>query len=267
MFKLKNRGWILILVMVPFMMSCASYFKRKTCEKTNWFAHGEKVALSGKRIDADPFVSECKQVEAQINEMDLDLGFKKGMATYCTDQGAYETGRKGLKLSLDLCEDNRWPRLKSHHQKGVVEFCQPSNGYAQGAKGWEYNHICPKELEKGFLVKYHGGLRVYYNGEISDRRERLSEMDRKIMALQLEKSDLRNQLTRLESSINFRRHSRSVGQNQISPETPEETQMKSDLESRISDKDYQISRLHREKESASREITELRRKLRAVPQS
>lgn len=266
--KMAGKFRILILILVtPWLFSCASYFKRKTCEKTNWFAHGEKIALSGKRIDADGFVNECKRVEAEINEMDLDLGFKKGMATYCTAQGAYETGLKGQKFTFDMCADNLWKKLEARHKKGVQDFCVAENGYKQGAKGWEYNNICPKKLERAFLVKYYKGRRVYLRGEIEDRRERRRELDKKVMNLRLEKSGLNTQLTRVEASINFRRHSRSQVPGQVAPETPEETRMKEDLRSQIRNKQYQIDGSKRESEKLQKEITELKRKLRAVPRN
>ena len=53
----------LVIVFFSFsLVSCSSWFKRRECNKTNWFTHGEKVAMSGKRLDEDSFINECRKV-------------------------------------------------------------------------------------------------------------------------------------------------------------------------------------------------------------
>ena len=65
----------LLIVLCLGSVSCASYFTKRDCNKTNWFAHGQKVALRGQRVDADDYVKQCERVEANINYADMDLGF------------------------------------------------------------------------------------------------------------------------------------------------------------------------------------------------
>ena len=95
---------ILTVVIVLSTAGCASYFKRKECEKTNWFEHGQKVAMSGKRMDADPFVKECRKVEAEFSFTDLDNGFKSGMAKYCTGDNVFLVGKAGKPFSYEMCD-------------------------------------------------------------------------------------------------------------------------------------------------------------------
>ena len=55
---------------------------------------------------------------------------------------AYETGRKGQKLSKDLCDGPGWRKLVAQHQKGVRAYCDPNNGMSAGGTGEKYNYIC-----------------------------------------------------------------------------------------------------------------------------
>ena len=41
--------FILLFLSALSLASCSSYFKRKTCESTNWFEYGQSVALEGRR--------------------------------------------------------------------------------------------------------------------------------------------------------------------------------------------------------------------------
>ena len=77
------------------LVACASYMTRKSCEATNWFDYGKKVALDGRRLSGDDFIQQCYKAEGEVAESDLDKGFKTGMAMYCQPDTAYQTGRGG----------------------------------------------------------------------------------------------------------------------------------------------------------------------------
>jgi len=44
---------------------------------------------------------------------------------------------------------------------GLLEYCNPRNGYWLGTKGALYNGVCPKNLEGPFIVAYQQGKNVY----------------------------------------------------------------------------------------------------------
>jgi len=44
---------------------------------------------------------------------------------------------------------------------GLVEYCNPHNGYWLGTKGVVYGGVCPKNLEGPFIVAYQQGKNVY----------------------------------------------------------------------------------------------------------
>ncbi|HEY1079150.1 MAG TPA: DUF2799 domain-containing protein, partial [Bdellovibrio sp.] len=78
---------IFALILALSTTGCANYFIKKDCESTNWFEHGQKVAQSGKWLNADKKVMDCRRVEAEIQESQLDQGFKSGVQKYCNNDG------------------------------------------------------------------------------------------------------------------------------------------------------------------------------------
>lgn len=176
---------VLVLVSLSFS-SCAHYMTRKTCEATNWFDYGQNVALEGRRLTGDQFLSECYKAEAEIAESDLDRGFKAGMAKYCEPEQAYQTGRNGNFFSEEMCTGQGLSQLKLRHTSGVLDYCKRENGYNAGASGKTYNKICPSDLEKAFLPEYNRG-RIRYLGTLkSQNAQQISEHSREISRIQSE---------------------------------------------------------------------------------
>lgn len=192
------------------LTGCASYFKRKSCEQINWFEHGKKVALSGQWLNSDSTVSECRKVEAEISESQLDQGFKAGMSKYCSKEQAYQTGKLGDFFSRDLCEGPQINVLLNEHKKGVKDYCAKSNGQQAGASGKKYQNICPKDMETAFLVEYRKGRKRYVQTMIETRQEEIRDNEVKINSLrgpllykQGRLSAMKNEKSNLETQKNF----------------------------------------------------------------
>lgn len=246
----------LILGLFAFNLSgCASYFTRKACEKTNWYQHGYDVAMAGKRLDADGFIKQCRQAKADINDMDLDVGFKAGMAKYCTLDNIYEVGKAGHQMSYDLCDGESQKKMRERFTAGVRVFCQESNGYHVGSSGQVYENVCPKDLETAWLKEYRRGRKTYLNEQIGQK-----ENERRGLESQI--SDLENQQARLQrqqtSLLNARivRHDRIfdpktgtfVDQTQELPD-PHAAGERQELEQQMSDIRWRIQQ-NRNKEDA-----------------
>lgn len=167
---------------------CSSYFKRKDCEKTNWFEYGQKVAMSGKRLSGDQFVGECRKVEAEINEVDLDRGFKQGMSQYCQPTQVFALGKSGDFFSADMCDGENPRALSERHKAGVLEYCKKTNGYAAGAVGKVYNGICPKDLEGAFLPEFRRGRKKYLAILVIENEKRIGDIDREISTLESQRN-------------------------------------------------------------------------------
>lgn len=191
--------WALLVLLSLNLFSCASYFKRQTCESTNWFDYGQKVALEGRRLTGDAFIVECQKADADISESALDQGFKAGMEIYCTPEGIYKVGREGNFFNTEMCAGNGLNTLKARHNAGVLEYCQKANGYSAGTVGNPYNKICPTSLERDFLPEFNRGRLKYINTMISQNQTQISELERKAATAQSQLTYKRATLTAMQS--------------------------------------------------------------------
>ena len=178
------------LLVLLILVSCSSYQKRKECEKVNWFEHGFDVAMSGKRLNGDTEVLECRRVEAKIDEGQLDVGFKAGMEKYCQEDVVLAQGKRGEFFSPDFCAPAKHEKLRALHLSGVKQFCKKSNGVTAGSSGYVYNQICPENLEKDFLPEYRKGRKKFLSVQIQEKTNRRIQAQREIENLEESKRSL-----------------------------------------------------------------------------
>ncbi|CAN5656051.1 hypothetical protein BH10BDE1_BH10BDE1_26920 [soil metagenome] len=184
---MKHKTSILFMALTILLIAqtgCSSYFKRQDCEATNWYEYGKKVALTGRRLSGDQFVVDCRRVEAEIREADLDRGFKEGMDRYCDASQVFNLGKSGEFFSAEMCDGANLRQLQERHKVGVVEYCQKSNGYTAGAGGKDYNKICPKELERAFLPEFNRGRKKYLTVVVLQIDGQVNNLDREILSLE-----------------------------------------------------------------------------------
>lgn len=185
---------VLFSVAAVNLMGCSSYFKRKECEAKNWYQYGFDLAMKGQRINNDDFVMECRKAEAEIQESQLDTGFKAGMSNYCKSEVVFQTGRSGEFLNLDLCDPGQSRSLRARHAEGVKGFCDARNAYQVGASGKVYNKICPPELEKAFVPEYQRGRKRYLQAMISETQGKTNDLERRTRESERETRNLQMQL-------------------------------------------------------------------------
>ncbi len=186
---------ILLFFLIFNLVACASYFKRKECESTNWFNYGQSVALEGRRLTGDQFISECNQAEADVRESDLDRGFKSGMQKYCEPETVFQIGKNGNFFSSEMCTGQGLNVLHAQHRVGVIEYCQKSNAYSAGTKGKAYNKICPANLETSFLPEFNRGRKRYLGAVLAENQKMMDKLDHELASLQ---SDLRFKTSELQ---------------------------------------------------------------------
>lgn len=225
---------ILFLILgSTFLSSCASYFTRKDCESRNWFDYGFQIAMSGKRLNGDQYLSECRKVDAQIQESQLDLGFKSGMSNYCKADIVFATGKKGQFFNSDFCDPGQMKMLTAKHAEGVQAFCEPTSGFTFGSSGGTYNQICPKEKEDAFMKEYRKGRKKFLTASINENQSRINKINSDLSASTNRKFALENDLKIIETVQLVRPHAASANPNEVDPAE----QKKRDLRSKISQED------------------------------
>ena len=245
-------------------MGCASYFKRKECEKTNWFEHGQKVAMSGKRLDADPFVKECRKVEAEFSFTELDTGFKSGMAKYCTGDNVFQVGKAGKPFSYEMCDGESEKKMRARYTEGLRIFCTPGNAFRFGSSGGVYENVCPKNEEDEWLTEYRKGRKIWLKAVIEEKTREVARMDTEIQSLERQRSTLTYQQSALSS-----RKSRTVKRiydpvtrtyrEEVNEAQDDQTKQRQDqLGSEISNVNYQISSKRKAQTELNNELSKLR---------
>lgn len=165
--------------------SCASYFIRKDCESKNWYQVGEDIAMRGDRVSNDDFVNKCRKADAEISESKLDQGFKAGMSRYCQADTAFQTGKSGENLNLDLCDPGQYGTLKKRHSEGLYAYCK--DGLSAGLSGKKYKNICSADLEKNFIPAYRQGRKKYLSSLVQNNESKLRDLNVEIDRLTYEK--------------------------------------------------------------------------------
>lgn len=248
---------ISISVAALILCSCSSYFKRKDCENKNWFDYGYQVAMSGKRLNSDNYLSECRKVEAEIQESQLDLGFKSGMSNYCKPEIVFSNGKKGLFFNSEFCDPGQIKSLVIKHAEGVDQFCEPGSGLVFGSSGGIYNQICPKTKEDTFLKEYRKGRKKYLSASISENQRRLIKIDSELQMSQMKKSNVENDLKIIEAV-------QLVRPTQVNPNSaevdPAETK-KRDLKSKINQHDAEIRSLDQNRTKLQNEIYSMEKEI------
>ena len=179
---------LVVLAMISFqLMSCASYMKRQECEKVNWFEYGRGLALSGKFIEQDTLIKECKEAEAKMSFSQLDLGFKAGRDQYCSPEQIFTNGKAGEVLEFNFCDGMSKQVMDMHYQRGLKEFCTPASGLDYGSKGKLYKNVCKGKAEEAFLPEYKKGRKKFLNASIIELEKKSIEADREISNIRRDK--------------------------------------------------------------------------------
>jgi hypothetical protein len=195
---IKCLNLVFILSVAGVLTSCSSYMKRQECESTNWYSYGESVALEGRRLSGDQFISECNQAEGDIDESAVDRGFKAGLQKYCLPETVFQTGKSGNFFSTEMCTGQGLNLLIAKHRAGVLEYCKKSNGYAAGARGNPYNKICPASLEESFLLEFNRGRKRYISEEISENNNQISRIENEVTRLKTDLAVKTNLISRYQ---------------------------------------------------------------------
>ncbi len=119
-------------------------------------------------------------------------------------QLGYRDGNRGAPRSLfqkhyDACLEHAVYADREVYfdgrEKGLAVYCTYDSGFNQGRAGNRYQHICPPELESGFMAGYRKGQKIYqFESQIASLEHQLRSIESQIQykEKQLVSSDLSN---------------------------------------------------------------------------
>lgn len=176
------------IILLFLFSSCANYQLKQTCEKTNWFQHAQSVAYSGKYLEEDNLVKNCKSVD-RYQHADADSGFKLGRDKMCTYDEIYNRGKQGQQLNFIFCDGLSQNQMKAKYQAGLKIFCTESSGSSYGKSGALYQKVCPTETEISFMKGYKPGRYQYLGLVIKNKKSQLVDLEQEYNdSLNLERS-------------------------------------------------------------------------------
>jgi hypothetical protein len=84
------------------------------------------------------------------------IGYEDGVRGFPADRiGAHRVACAKHQVTPDLVA------YMEGRDRGLVEYCQPRNGYRVGLNGGGYANVCPAVTEAGFLNGYQWGRQIH----------------------------------------------------------------------------------------------------------
>ena len=115
---------ILALLLIGFLIGCASSLTRYGCLEADWHEIGFIDGSKGEpRSKFQEHAEHCSQYDVHVGREAYYRGRDQGLKAYCTKERGFDFGRLGEK----------------------------------------YNHICPQDLESNFIAGYAKGQDAYNN--------------------------------------------------------------------------------------------------------
>lgn len=133
----------------------------------------------------------------------------------------YEDGARGepahrLGQHRKACAEHAvTPDLEAYQagrQEGLKSYCQPANGFHEGASGRSYAGSCPARLEEDFLGAYKAGRRLYdLESRLRDLNNQIAYHDRAIVQTEQELHDKQATVLGEDASVSERAQALFIG--------------------------------------------------------
>lgn len=158
------------------LSSCSNWAIKDQCKGTNWFEYAQGVSFSGKYLEEDHFVKQCKELDL-INAQHLDQGFKLGRDKGCSYDEIFKRGKAGTPVNFKFCDGLEPQLMTKKHRDGLAFFCTADNGYPFGKSGQSYQKVCSAEQEKVFLPTYHSGRKQFLTERKDSLNSQISQIE------------------------------------------------------------------------------------------
>lgn len=184
------------LALVP-LFSCQNWLTRQTCQKVNWYQRGFDEAMQGKGRRDDPEINRCEKAGYPVPDIQVDVGFKAGMTSYCRPDIVYNQGKTGRVWNDEFCDPLLVPDLLELHREGLHMYCAIDNAFAAGQTGDRYQNVCPAGMERDFLREFRKGRHKYLTASVAQKRKDLKRLGRELLNLEHDRADLNLQSSSL----------------------------------------------------------------------
>lgn len=163
---MKNIFHLIIMAGIMALLAACASMSEKECLSADWFEQGH---LDGRNGQPPTRIIEHRKACAKVAVM--------------PDGELYRQG---------------W-------EHGIIEYCTPANGLAEGRAGRTYRNVCPAELEGEFLFSHQRGMELYEaERRVSDLQRQIDQLQRKLDKEKdsSKRRNLRRDMTYLEGQLN-----------------------------------------------------------------
>lgn len=119
----------ILMIFLLSFSSCASRWSSKTCTETNFGDLGYQEGSSGKANLINSYNQACLKKKVQIPIRDYKIGYQKGLLVFCSPEKGFAEGSKGQNLQ-SLCGSTE--AYTKAYKKGLRGFCSTAKGVQDG---------------------------------------------------------------------------------------------------------------------------------------
>ncbi len=193
------RRLLFFLFLLLAFSACSSWNLKEKCDQTNWFEYSRDVAMSGRYLEEDRLIKDCKGVD-HISSQQMDIGFKSGRERYCTFESFLRNGESGEPVNFKMCDGLTLYQMQERYAQGLKSFCTAETGYVYGASGKFYKNVCLKKDEEKFLPKYFSGRSEFLKKALLQMQVELQSLTSMQSTLQSQISQISHEVTSLPAA-------------------------------------------------------------------
>lgn len=150
-----------LLVAAALILSGCSGMSKKDCINADWYNMGLQDGSAGFPVtQINNYVAMCSDHDVPVNRTDYQRG----------------------------------------HEQGIVQFCQPSNGYQLGLSGRSLPNVCPANLAEAFAAEHERGYQEFQiQRDINNAQSAISQANAQVTQLE---QQLLNATAQLYAAVN-----------------------------------------------------------------
>jgi hypothetical protein len=139
---------------------------------------GQQHGVAGKSIDEiNARQSFCVSNMQTLDLKHYNIGFKKGLAAFCTRDNGYAEALAG-KTANPSCPASEYPYMNGW-EAGTAQFCgNKSNGFVYGKEGKPYPDACRGPTYPDFKLQYDRGVSIKQREE--QMKSKINELNSNI---------------------------------------------------------------------------------------
>lgn len=156
----RSTAWVIAPLVVVTVTGCA-VMSKDDCAKADWRQLGLSDASAGMgKGRLQDRQKACAKHGVSPDEATYGIGYAEGQKVYCTASRGKAVGKAGDKVP-EVCDGLNDAEFQNGYQSGLQTFCTPNGGYERGRKGLSYLGQCPPEAVDRVMIGMRLGKEIF----------------------------------------------------------------------------------------------------------